>query len=225
MAIIGQFTYLFNRCREEECSENSSSIPDMVLFLYIRDEGSEEKILNNKSSNNTCSRSLSQSTEKESDNPKHSTQRINLISSRPPLIQRINLTDFRPPLASSLQKSNLTSSSPSPLASLSQKTKLISSKSFLASSDHLTSSSPSPSASSASSKPFSASSTQKPSINLEKLVAIKERYEKDIVMEASEKREEYRKKTSSDDMDLSENNYQNLAKKLSDLRMKYNQLE
>ncbi|CAG8567469.1 602_t:CDS:2 [Funneliformis caledonium] len=184
-----------------------------------------EKILSNKSSNNTCPCLLSQSTEKESDNPKYLVQRINLTSSRPPSIQRINLTGFRSPSASSLQKSNLTSFSPSPLAFLSQKIKLTSSKSLLASSNHLTSFSSSPSASSASSKPFLASSTQKPSINLEKLEAIREKYdiqlpskyEKDVVTEVLEKREEYRKKTHSD-----ENNYQNLAKELSDLHMKYN---
>ncbi|CAG8706217.1 5806_t:CDS:2, partial [Funneliformis mosseae] len=122
---------------------------------------------------------------------------INLTSSRPPSVQRINLIGSRPPSASSLQKSNLTSSSPSPLASLSQKIKLTTSL------DYLTSFSSFPSAFSASSKPFSASSTQKPSINLEKL--------KDI--------------RGSDDIDLSEDNYQNLAKELSDLHMKYNQLE
>ena len=79
----------------------------------------------------------------------------------------------RPP---SSQKINLTSSSPSPLTSSSQKIN---------------------------------SSPKQP--NLEKLEAIRGRYGiwlpskygKDIVEKALEKREEYRKKTPSDDMDLS----------------------
>ncbi|CAG8656136.1 11361_t:CDS:2 [Funneliformis caledonium] len=143
----------------------------------------------------------------ESDNPKHLVQRINLTSSRPPFVQRINLTDFRPPSASSLQKSNLT-----------------------ASSNHLTSFSPFSSAFSASFKSFSASSTQKLSINLEKLEAIKgrygirlpSRYEKDVVTEASEKGKNIGKKLPAM-IWIYQDNYQNLAKKLSNLRMKYNQ--
>ena len=149
-----------------------------------------EKISSNKSSNNTRLRSSNQSIEKEPDNLKPSAQKP---SFRPLSSQKINLpSSSASPSASSPQKINLTSSRPN---STSSPQKI-----------NLTSSSPSPSTS--SSQKINSSPKQP---NLEKLEAIRERYGiqlpskygKDIVEKALEKREEYRKKTPSDDMDLS----------------------
>src|SRR5438094_559047 len=100
----------------------------------------------------------------------------------------MNLTNFSLPLTSLSKKINLTNSSPS-LSTSSKKMNLTSfSSSFLTSSF----------------QKFNTSS--KP--NLEKLEAVKEsiwllsKYEKDVVAGALKKREEYRKKTPSDNMDL-----------------------
>ena len=148
-----------------------------------------EKISSNKSLNNTYLHSSNQSIEKEPDNLKPSVQKP---SSRPPSSQKINLpSSSASPSASSPQKINLTSSRPN--SASPQKI-------------NLTSSSPSPST--FSSQKINSSPKQP---NLEKLEAIRGRYgiwlpskyEKDIVEKALEKREEYRKKTPSDDMDLS----------------------